>query len=678
MTQSIDAVSASQKRATLYALAAKSSWKATKQTPSEWGASNRVYGPETGVPGRRDPYLTPYAVPFATNFGDPKYRRVVLVTGAQSGKTESFLDIIGERLDNRPAPILYVGPSKEFLTDQFEPRVVSLFEQAASLKAKVLGGISGKRQKRTLKRVNGVRLRLAHAGSSTALKSDPAAIALVDEYDEMLRNVKDQGDPLGLVEARGITYADFVTGITSTPSLGMVEIDRDPATGLEFWKVAEADDVTSPIWRLWQEGTRHHWAWPCPHCAEYFIPRFNLLKGLKLATPAQARREAFIQCPRVDCGGVIEEKHKADMNARGRYVAPGQSIDRDGVVTGEPPETSTLSFWVSGLASPFVTIGQRAETYLTALRSNESAKIQTATNAEFGEVYVDGSGDVPPWEEIFKRREGAQAPLTIPDGARYLTAGVDVQKNRVVFVVRAWGARATSWLVQHGELFGQTAQPEVWEELAELLTAPIDGRLIKLAFIDSGFRPGKKEGVPVNRVYEFCRRFSRFAFPTKGSSVALVRPLVKSKIEVNAQGDQKKYGLDLIRLDPDHWKSFVHERLKWPRDQQGAWHLNSEVTEDYCRQLVAEARIVLPTGKPQWIERSRENHFLDAEAMAAAAGYMLNVQHLRGGSPSPAEQGASAPTAAPTSAPALPPAAVAAATVPKKNRFADLAARLNR
>ena len=65
-----------------------------------------------------------------------------------------------------------------------------------------------------------------------------------------------------------------------------------------------------------------------------------------------------------------------------------------------------MSFWVSGLASPFVTFGQRAETYLTALRTNESAKIQTATNAQFGELYVDGSGDVPPWEQIFEKRQG--------------------------------------------------------------------------------------------------------------------------------------------------------------------------------------------------------------------------------------------------------------------------------
>lgn len=651
----------------------QSLWSPKRQTPDEWGAANRVYGPGTGWPGQRNPNLTPYANAFGRQFYSSKYRRVVMVTAAQSGKTETFLDIIGERLDNRPMPIIYVGPSKEFVTDQFEPRLVEMFRQASSLTRKMLGGIDGKRQKKTLKRVNGTRIRLAHAGSSTALKSDPAAFALVDEYDEMLRNVKGQGDPLGLVEARGDTYADFTVGVVSTPSNGMIEIERDEATGLEFWKMGESEDVQSPIWRLWQEGTRHHWTWQCPHCKAWFVPRFSLMQWPKNATPAQGRREAFLRCPNNGC--VIEDRHKTQMNARGVHVAPGQSIDIDGNISGDPPDSSTLSFWISGLASPFVSFGQRVENYLTALRSNESAKIQTALNSQFGEVYVDGAGDVPAWEAIYENRLEYRAD-TVPDAARYLTFGCDVQKNRLIFVTRAWGYRATSWLIRHGELMGNTAEPDVWSDLAEMLRTPIDGATIKLAFIDSGFRPGKKEGVPVNRVYEFCRKHRRFAFPTKGSSHVLLRPLVKSTIEVTQQGKAAPYGLELIRLDTDHWKSFVHERLRWPHDQPGAWHLNNDVTEDYCRQLVAEARVMTPSGKPQWVQRSRENHYLDAEAMAAAAGHMLNVQHLRGSGAAPPPH-ATAQTAGPVDAmpPASPPVP---APIAKKSRFADLAARLNR
>jgi phage terminase large subunit GpA-like protein len=74
-------------------------------------------------------------------FDDPRYRRVVLCCGAQMGKTDALLDLIGERLDDRPVPILYVAPSKEFCTDQFEPRLVELFRQSTSLAGKVLGGL---------------------------------------------------------------------------------------------------------------------------------------------------------------------------------------------------------------------------------------------------------------------------------------------------------------------------------------------------------------------------------------------------------------------------------------------------------------------------------------------------------------------------------------------------------
>ena len=43
-----------------------------------------------------------------------------------------------------------------------------------------------------------------------------------------------------------------------------------------------------------------------------------------------ARRTAHLDCPR--CGAEIRDEAKAEMNARGVYVAPGQSVDPDGTV----------------------------------------------------------------------------------------------------------------------------------------------------------------------------------------------------------------------------------------------------------------------------------------------------------------------------------------------------------
>lgn len=545
------------------------------------------------------------------------------------GKTDSLLDIIGQRLDQAPAPILYVGPNKQFLSEQFEPRVMALLDEAPTLRDKVA---RGKRMTKTRKVIAGVPLRLAHAGSSTALKSDPAALALTDEVDEMLANVKGQGDPIGLIDARGITYPDFVNAIVSTPSEGPSDVELDEASGLEFWKVQDPQDLKSAIWKLWQSGTRYHFAWPCPHCEEYFIPRFRCLQWPKKASPAEALSSTFLACPR--CGAAIHEADKVGMNERGVYVAPGQVVISDGTVLGDPPFSTALSFWVSGLCSPFRTFGERAADYLTAIRQGDQSAAQTAINAGFGELWAPSAGEAPEWMEV--SRKGAQSSYRrgeVPDGVKILTLAADVQKQSIWWGIRGFGPKATSWLIDYGELLGDTAEEDVWAALGDILVDTYDGVPIRLAFVDSGFRPGKAETLPINRVYQFCRHFGSKVRPTKGSSSPMRTPLIVSKIEVTSSGRTAKYGLDLVRLDTDHWKSWVHERLRWPAGALGAWYVPQDIEDDYARQIVSEARVKLPSGRVQWIQRAKDNHLLDVEAMLAAAGYMLNAQRIVGDAP---------------------------------------------
>jgi phage terminase large subunit GpA-like protein len=613
----------------------------TKRPADEWARQNRVFPLSSGRPGPKDPALTPYMIPFMRGFEQAQYNTVVFVCGGQMGKTDSVIDVVLSRLDQRPVPVIYAGPDRNFVTDQFEPRFDDALNRSPSLAAKLA---RGKKNKKTRKIVSGVPVRLAWAGSANQLKSDPAGLAIVDERDGMARNIKGEGDPVRLLEVRGDTHADFRLGVTSTPTEGVVEVEEDEASGLAFWKVVQQDDIAgleSPIWKLWQRGTRYHWAWPCPHCTDYFVPRFKCLVIPKIdltpngaterieraATPIEARRLAHIECPR--CGGVIEETHKFEMNARGVYVAPGQRVDRNGNVTGTPPASATISFWVSGLASPFVSFGERAGRYVEALNSGDPEEVQTVINGGFGELWAAGGGDAPEWAEVARKAiEAGYKKGELPAGVVYLTTAVDVQKNRLIYVIRGWGARATSWLIDCGTLFGETIEEGVWTELADLITAPVCGLPIKLTFIDSGFRPGKPADLPLNRIYEFCRRFPRSVRATKGSSSPMRVPLVVSRHEVTTAGKANKYGLELVRLDTDHWKSWVHERVRWPSDQPGAWHLPLDIPDDYCMQIVSEARARTPSGKPKWVQRSRENHFLDCEAMQAAAGYLLNMQRM--------------------------------------------------
>jgi phage terminase large subunit GpA-like protein len=228
-----------------------------------------------------------------------------------------------------------------------------------------------------------------------------------------------------------------------------------------------------------------------------------------------------------------------------------------------------------------------------------------------------------------KSRQATYQRGQVPEDVLYLTLACDVQRHSIPWVIRGWGARASSWLVNYGYLRGDTSEEEIWLALGDLVTQPIEGMPIRLCFVDSGFRPGKTDTLPINRIYEFCRRFMRRVRPTKGSSSAMRHPLVFSKIEVSRKdGKAAKYGLDLVRLDTDHWKSWVHERLRWPDDHIGGWHVFRGVDDDYCHQLVSEARLKKPTGAVEWVQRSRDNHYFDCEAMLAACGYLLNVQRI--------------------------------------------------
>ncbi|MGX9432421.1 MULTISPECIES: hypothetical protein [Bradyrhizobium] len=96
------------------------------------------------------------------------------------------------------------------------------------------------------------------------------------------------------------------------------------------------------------------------------------------------------------------------MNERGQYVAPGQTIDRSGRVSGGPPDTMSVSYWVSGLASPFVSFGDRIRIYLEAIALGDDAMVPQAINAGFIRPAGRGAG--------MGRDQGESAPRQVSEG----------------------------------------------------------------------------------------------------------------------------------------------------------------------------------------------------------------------------------------------------------------------
>ena len=558
--------------------------------------------PEPG-PWRSD--RSPYTIAIGEAAVSGLYKHVFGCMAAQMGKTQGFFSVIGQRLDDNPVPILFIGPTKSNVTGVIEPKVHDMLQSCASLWTKTS---KGKKYSIFKKVVSGVVLRFAWAGSTTEIKSDTACIVIVDEIDETDPDLNGQGDIVSLADARHSAYPDGITLGASTPTIGSVNTYIHPDTGMEHWEVS--DDVESLIWRYWQGGTRHEWAWPCPDCGEYFIPRLKLLWWPSKATPEQAEREARLICPK--CGTHIETRHKSDMNARGRYVAPGQWVDPDGTVHGDPPESSDATFWVSGLAnfSSKKTFGFLAHAFLRAARSGDPESVKGVLNAEFGECFKV-RGEAPEWESVRDLGKRSNYILgQVPSSVVSVVAGIDVQKNRLVYVVRGFGDAYGSALIERGEYWGETDQPEVWAQLEVLLMKEWDGRPMSKMAVDSGYRP--------EPVYEFARRHRGLVLPTKGHD-HLDKPYYAKLIDCNVRGRLIKNGVQLWHFDSDSFKSWVHSRVDWPEDQPGGWLVPSDIDEDYCKQIVSEQRIQKPSGGSMWIKTSVDNHYLDCEALAYLA-----------------------------------------------------------
>lgn len=561
--------------------------------------------PAAPIPGPFNPDANPYMRPVAWAFAQPCFSRVTFVMGTQMGKSVTMENVCGHRLDEDPTPIMYVAPTAPLLKSTVVPKFMDMIRGCESLLKKYHESTSST----FVKWIGSTKLRFAWAGSPTELAADSAGLVLVDEVDRIV-NTR-EGDTLEIIEARGDAYVDSKVGYTATPLRGKISKSPDARTGLWHWSIAKSGAVSSKIWKLWQSGTRHEWAIPCPHCGKYFIPWSDLLwwpgKGTaEECSPDEAEKHARLTCPSSGC--MIEDKWRPWMNKRGQAVAPGENVH---AIKGEKPELSGTadtegfthySIWISGLCSFAAkkSYGFLAKKLLGALRSGDTATLQGVYNTGFGECFSE-AGDVPTWEVVKGARYGyPEGRVLLPPARIFCT--VDVQKNRLVYVVRAWYPAMGSALLEHGELWGDTDQDPVWDDLSELLERDFDGYQITRIGVDIGYRD--------DQVYKFIHKHPGKALALRGRKT-LAMPFRKELVEQNKLGKTRKRGDSRWAFDATLAKRWVHSRFGVEDNRPGWWLLHQQVTDDYCKQIVGE----------EWREdqgefvQVGENHYLDCEGM---------------------------------------------------------------
>ena len=203
-----------------------------------------------------------------------------------------------------------------------------------------------------------------------------------------------------------------------------------------------------------------------------------------------------------------------------------------------------------------------------------------------------------------------------------LTAGVDVQDDRLEVSVWGWGSGETGWLIWHQKLMGDPTQIEVWGQLDQVLRTQWDTEgantlTIAQMAIDSG-------GHCTHEVYNYCRdRIKQGVVPIKGSSKRSSPALGKgSRVDVNWRGRTVKKGVTLYMLGTDTIKTTLFGRM---RHSEGLSSLNFGLAADqeYFQQLTAERqRLRFHRGYPirEWVKKpSARNEALDCLVYGYAA-----------------------------------------------------------
>lgn len=522
-------------------------------------------------------------------FTDPDTHHIVVKSSSQVAKTEFLLNCVGYIIDRDPGPILYILPTIDDAKDFSKDRIDTMIRDTPALTGRVKE-VKSRDSNNTLlhKRFMGGNLTLAGANAPSRLASRPKRYVFGDERSRWPASAGKEGDPFSIALKRATTFWNYKAVEVSTPG------EKD----------------ICPISASYENSDKRMFYVPCPLCNAFQVLKFNSVSadgqrhgGIRWDKgPAGEHLEdtAYYECEH--CGGRIEESFKDEMVRAGEWRPTAEFKGRAG-------------FWLNELYSPWVRWSKVVKSFLEAKHSRKREMMQVFVNTSLGEEYYDPTETMSDGA-LLGRRERWES---LPEGVLCLTAGVDVQDNRLEYLVYGWGEGEEGWLVEYGQIMGDTQyfNKGAWAELdSVLLKRWKHSRGYELglasAAVDSGYRSAE--------VYKFCKaRIGRRVYATKG----IAGP---GKGAPRLSGDRKK-GSILFLIGVDDIKNELHARLKLESPGPGYLHfpMTGMVDKEFFEQLTSEHRKLKynTANFPQWVWEKkaqwRRNEALDMTVYAMAA-----------------------------------------------------------
>lgn len=435
---------------------------------------------------------TPYLTEIMAAADDPFVREIVFQAPRQIGKSSVAENIIGKRIHQAPTEIAYVAEKEDKARSWTQEAFDTMVRETQVLKDLIYKADEDNNQK--VKRFPGGALFILHATSPAEMSSRPFQIIVFDE--KAAYKPTNEGDPVKIGEGSTKTYdGEELLLKISTPRRCECSIG----------------ETCGDISHDYERGDQREYYVPCPHCDEFQTLKFggkDAAFGLKWEPDAP--ESPYYLCEH--CAAMIEEFDREDMLLKGYWRA-------------SQPFRDVASFKLNQLYSPFVSWGRMVIDFLEASRSK--AKLEVYTNTVLGEVWKPTEQIA--YENLTWNLEVYSTP--VPAGVLLLTAGVDIQKDRIECEIVGWGKDHESWSIDYRVFYGspgveitndeetdEDKEPlsDVWEDLATFLMGSFVGPggqafRVQCVCVDSGYL--------ATTVYKFCKKYAaKRWFAIKGAS----------------------------------------------------------------------------------------------------------------------------------------------------------------
>jgi phage terminase large subunit GpA-like protein len=554
-------------------------------TVSQWADENRVL---TGAAAaeRGQWHTRPYQCePMDVLSPSHPCRQVVLWSAAQMMKTEVLLNFIGFIADIDPGPVLVVEPRTEDAKALSKDRVAPMFRNTPALRGKIAPVKSRDSNNTTLHKVlsNGAgHITLTGAISPSGLAMRPIRYALLDEVDRYPASAGTEGDPVSLAVQRTAEFAhNKKIVMASTPTIKGI----------------------SRIELAWRESDQRDYFVPCPKCGHFQVLALGDGTGPGLVWPEGKPVEAMYRC--AGCQELIPHHQKAWMVERGQYQA-------------QNPASPIPGFRLSQLISPKKSWGEIAVEFLAAKKSPETLK--AFLNTVLAELWEETHETPTDAHALWSRCEPFEAEA--PEGVALITAGVDVQADRLEVEIAGWGRDEESWSIAYHVIPGDVTRNEVWDHLEGLLLAEylhasgLPMRIVATC-IDCGFKDAT--------VLRFTRdRYNRRVYATKGRA---------GESPIWPRKPSRKNQTPFFMIGVDAAKTAIYDRLKIRDAGPGYCHFPMGRELEYFEQLTAEKKFTLyhhGFPKQEWRKpSSARNEGLDTRVLAYAALQALYTSGLK-------------------------------------------------